>query len=60
MQDAIERVMQTYGLMVNLTADQQQAAREKVASHLAEKPNASEKELAVEGLRYLRSLQEID
>jgi hypothetical protein len=29
MQAAIDRVMQTYGLLVNLTADQEQVAREK-------------------------------
>jgi hypothetical protein len=30
MQKAIDRVMQTYGLLVNLTAEQEQVAREKV------------------------------
>jgi hypothetical protein len=59
MQAAIDRVMHTYGMMVNLTADEERAAREKVASYLAEKPEASEQALAVDGLRYLRSVREL-
>ena len=59
MQAAIDRVMQTYGMIVNLSLDEEQAAREKVSSHLAERPNASEQELAVEGLRYLRSIKDL-
>jgi hypothetical protein len=55
----IDRVMHTYGMLVNLTSHEAQAAREKVTSHLAEQPNASEQELAVEGLRYLRSVKEL-
>ena len=56
---AIDRVMRTYGMIVNLTADDERAAREKVTSHLAEKSDADENALAVEGLRYLRSVREI-
>ena len=59
MQAAIDRVMQTYGMIVNLSLDEERAAREKVSSHLAERPNASEQELAVEGLRYLRSIKHL-
>ena len=59
MQAAIDRVMQTYGMIVNLSLEEQRAAREKVSSHLAERPNASERELAVEGLRYLRSVKDL-
>ena len=32
MQAAIDRVMQTFGLLVNLTAEQEQVAREKVSN----------------------------
>jgi hypothetical protein len=39
-----------------MTAEERQAAREKVSS---EKPEASEHDLAVEGLRYLRSVREL-
>ena len=35
--------------------DETQAARDKVVSHLAERPNATEHQLAVEGLRYLEA-----
>jgi hypothetical protein len=56
---AIDRVMRTYGMIVNLTADEERAAREKVTSHLAGKSAADENALAVEGLRYLRSVREI-
>ena len=59
MQAAVERVMKTYGMMVNLTVDEEKAAWEKVISHLAEKPDADEQALAIEGLRYLRSVREI-
>jgi hypothetical protein len=34
------------------------AAREKVSSYLAERPRATDEQLAVEGLRYLRSIRE--
>jgi hypothetical protein len=46
--------------MAAIGREEEQATREKVTSHLAEKPDASEHELAVEGLRYLRSLQELN
>ncbi len=59
MQAAIDRVMRTYGMLVNLTSNEEQAAREKVASYLAERPDATEQELAIEGLRYLRSIKEL-
>jgi hypothetical protein len=42
-----------------VTADEDRAAREKVASYLAEKPEENEHALAVEGLRYLRSVREL-
>jgi hypothetical protein len=55
MQAAIDRVMQTYGLLVNLTAEQEQVAREKVSSFLASTDTDDENKLAVAGLRYLRA-----
>ena len=55
MQSAIERVMQTYGMLVNLTKEQEQAAREKVSKFLAETKIDDENKLAVEGLKYLRA-----
>jgi hypothetical protein len=59
MQAAIDRVMRTYRMLVNSTSNEEQAAREKVASYFAERPDATEQELAIEGLRYLRSIKEL-
>ena len=59
MQAAVDRVMETYGMIVNLTEDEERAAREKVTGFLAEKPEIGENALAIEGLRYLRSVREI-
>ena len=53
MQAAIDRVLETYGLMVNLTVEEEQAMRRRLEKHLAGM-QADEKALAVEGLRYLR------
>ena len=52
MQTAIERVMQTYSMMVKLTGTQHKEAREKVISFLKERVG-DEHQLAVEGLKYL-------
>jgi hypothetical protein len=60
MQAAVDRVLKTYGMIVNLTPDEERATREKVISHLAEKPATDEKALAIEGLRYLRSVRELE
>ena len=54
MQVVIDRVMHTYGMLVNLTAEQEVAAREKVSRFLAKTKTDDENKLAVEGLRYLR------
>jgi hypothetical protein len=58
MQPVIDRVMKTFGLINNLTAEEMTAAREKVSSYLAERPRATDEQLAVEGLGYLRSIRE--
>jgi hypothetical protein len=54
MQEAIDRVMHAYGMMVNLTPDQERTAREKVSAFLAKAEVNDEDRLAVEGLKYLR------
>ena len=59
MQAAIDRVMQTYGMIERLSDEDMRVAREKVSSFLAERPQASEHQLAVEGLRYLRSVKNL-
>lgn len=53
MEEVINRVMDTYGMMVNLTPREAQATRERLTAHLA-RMDADEKALAVEGLRFLR------
>ena len=58
MQAAVDRIMKTYGMIVSLTVDEERAARQRVTSYLAEKPDSDEKSLAIEGLRYLRSVRE--
>jgi len=60
MQAAIDRVMQTYTMIVNLNADEERATRQKVTTYLAGKPETDKHALAVEGLRYLRSFKEWD
>jgi hypothetical protein len=60
MQAAVDRVMKTYGMIVNLSAAEEIATREKVIRYLAAKPAADEKALAIEGLRYLRSVREME
>jgi hypothetical protein len=55
MQDAIDRVMQTYGLLVTLTAEQERRVRADVSAFLAKSNINDRTELAVEALKYLRS-----
>jgi hypothetical protein len=53
MQAAIDRVMTTYRMMVHLTPEQEEEAREHVGRFLQGK-GTDEHMLAVEGLKYLR------
>jgi hypothetical protein len=53
MEAAIDRVLETYGLMVNLTAEEELATRRRLEEHLAGM-QADHNAFAVEGLRYLR------
>jgi hypothetical protein len=53
MESAIDRVMYAFGLILNLTPDQEEAARQKLTVFLAGK-SATQDALAIEGLRYLR------
>jgi hypothetical protein len=55
MQAAIDRVMQTYGMLVNLTVDEERRVRDEVSKVMARANTDDEKKLAVEGLKYLRS-----
>ena len=51
MQTAIDRVMQAFTVMANLTLEEAQATRERLAEYFAGM-DADEKALAIEGLRY--------
>jgi hypothetical protein len=51
MQAAIDRVMQTYGMMANLTPKQESEAQAKVSRFLEDKGD-DEHMLAVEGLKH--------
>jgi hypothetical protein len=54
MQEAVDRVMQAYGLMVTISPEEQAEARERLRKHLSGMPG-DENALAVEGLRFLRN-----
>ena len=58
MQTAIDRVMQTFTLMANLSPEEARATRERLAQYLTG-IDADEKALAVEGLRYLRGPERV-
>ena len=59
MESAIERIMQTYALLVNRSAVASEEARAKVTDYIAKLFEAGEKDphrLTVCGLTYLREL----
>jgi hypothetical protein len=59
MEAAIDRIMQTYGMLVNQTADASEEARVKVTEYVTTLFEAGEKDthrLTVCGLTYLRQL----
>jgi|AraplaDrversion2_2_1032049.scaffolds.fasta_scaffold00581_9 hypothetical protein len=53
MQEALERVMQTYSMMVSLTPEAEAEARKRVQQHLVG-IEGDDNVLAVAGLRFLR------
>ena len=54
MQAAVDRVMHAYGMPVNLTLEEERAARQKVMAFLAQSKTDDENKLAVEGMKFLR------
>jgi hypothetical protein len=56
MEAAIDRVMKTYGMMVNLNQVQEQKVRTKVSKFLKNIDESDEQKLTVEGLRYVRGI----
>jgi hypothetical protein len=57
MQEVIDQVMRAYGLMVNLTAEEERAARERLEDFLKDKSDGSHR-LAVEGVKFLRGARQ--
>jgi hypothetical protein len=57
MQAAIDRIMQTYGMIVQMTPNQERVVREKVASFLGQKSEKDEQKLTIAGLQYVRALK---
>lgn len=51
--DTIDKIMHTYGMMVNLTSHQADEARERLAAFLAGKTD-DPRSLTVQGLKFLR------
>ena len=59
MEAVIDRIMQTYGLLVNASAAATEEAREKVTAYLTTLSEAGERDthrLTICGLTYLRQL----
>lgn len=54
MQEAIDRVMRTYGLIANLSPEAERDLRQAVTSYLATSAETDTNKLAVEGLRFAR------
>ena len=57
MEQAIDRVMHTYGMIVNLTPAEELVVREKVSRFLGQKSEDDEQKLTIAGLRYVRELK---
>jgi hypothetical protein len=57
MEQAIDRVMHTYGMIVNLTPADELVVREKVSKFLGQKSEDDEQKLTIAGLRYVRELK---
>jgi hypothetical protein len=53
MEEVVDQVMRTYGLMVNLTPEEEQTARERLSEFLKDK-HESARQLSVEGVKFLR------
>lgn len=57
MQPPLDRIMQTYGMIVRMTPDQERIVREKVSTFLGQKSEGDEQKLTIAGLRYVRELK---
>ena len=55
---AAKRVMDAYGLLVRLSIEEEQVARQKLLAFLTASKLTDETRLAVEGIKFLRSSRE--
>lgn len=53
MEEVVDQVMRTYGMMVNLTPEEEQSARERLTEFPRDKSDSS-RQLSVEGVKFLR------
>lgn len=54
MHEAVDRVMNTYTMIANLSAEKERDLRQAVTAHLSKFPEADANVLVVEGLRFAR------
>jgi hypothetical protein len=54
MDDVINRIITTYGMLRNVSQDELDILRHDVTTFLAQQEGMEERRMAVEGLRYLR------
>jgi ABC-type lipoprotein export system ATPase subunit len=57
MNKVIERVMQTFGLMKTMDAEETEQTREVLLDFLSKRPGTDERAAAVEGLTFLKNLK---
>jgi hypothetical protein len=57
MQEVVDKVMQTYGMIKTLSAEKVEEAREVLLDFLSKRPGTDEHTAAVESLTFLRNLR---
>jgi hypothetical protein len=57
MNKVIERVMQTFGLMKPMDAEETEETREVLLDFLSKRPGTDERSAAVESLKFLKNLK---
>jgi hypothetical protein len=57
MQEVVDKVMQTYGMMKTLSGEELEEAREVLLDFLSKRPGTDEHTATVESLTFLRNLK---
>ncbi|MCK1513057.1 hypothetical protein IVB22_10825 [Bradyrhizobium sp. 190] len=57
MQEVVDKVMQTYGLMKTMSGEELEEAREVLLDFLSKRPGTDEHTAAVDSLTFLRNLK---